>query len=152
MNNYPKVYLLLLLFIFLSACQDSETDTNSWDACFSCTVDSWTGDFAGTCDYFDAATNSTVNDLPFNLTIEETASEYFTVYIIVPNYYSATISGEFSNPNYISFGGSSVSLSANLYSKESQFRLTGSSKKYHMKVDSLVIDQVLNFESLKQVE
>lgn len=151
MFTYLKKYLLLIFIFLITSCQNNDTETSPWKACFTCTTESWVGDYSGTCEYFDAATNSTTTNLPFNLTIEQTATDYLTAYIQVSNYYSTSISGEFTNPNYISFGGSSSSLSANMYLQGDLFRLTGSSKKYHFKTDSIVIDQVINFESLKQV-
>ena len=148
---HPKIYYLFLFSLLLVACQKKESDENKWDACYSCTVDSWVGEYSGTCEYFNANTNLTVKDISFTLTIEQTATEYLTAYIVVPNYYSTSISGDFNTPNYISFGASSSSLDATMYTSGTQFRLTGNSKKFHYKTDSLIIDEVINFESLKNL-
>ena len=144
--------LSLLIFIFIVAFTDCKKDENSgdnWENCYSCTADNWVGWYSGTANYFNAINNTTVSGLSVSVRVEETATDYLTVYLTVPVYYSATVSGSFSSPYVLSFGGSSTSIAALMYIKDNQFRLTGNSKKYHYKVDSLIIEQVINFETYK---
>jgi hypothetical protein len=59
------------------------------------------------------------------------------------------VSGDFSNPYIISFAGSGSSVTATMYVKDGELKLSGSSKKFHYKVDSLIIDQIVTFETFK---
>ena len=147
--NYT-IFFVVLLFLFSGwACKDKEEDKNTWVSCYTCTIDSWTGIFEGTTSYFDASTMNDVEDLDITIEFEETASDYLTAYINVPNYFSTAISGEWNSPYSISFAGSNSSLVATLHEKDGDLRLAGNAKKFHFKVDSLIVDEVINFEVYK---
>lgn len=142
------VFIVIILLAITSGC-DKKEETDAWSTCYSCTIDSWTGDFSGTTNYFDAQSNSTVEGLEISIEFEETGTDYLTAYVVVPNYYSASISGELSSTYSISFSGTSSSITATIYSKDNEIRINGNSKRYHFKVDSVVIDEVINFEAYK---
>jgi len=145
------ILLFFFVLLFLYNCKKEE-DTDDWSNCHTCTVESWKGVFSGKTEHFDAQSGITASDLNITIEFEETATDYLSAYIIVPNYYSATISGDLANTYSVSFAGTSSSISATLYTKDNVLRLNGNSKKFHYKVDSLVIDEVINFEIYKEVE
>lgn len=141
--------LFLLLVTVSVACKEKEGDKNGWTVCNSCTIESWKGTFSGASSYFDAATLSTAENIEITIDFEETATDYLTAYVAVPNYFNATISGELSSSYSISFAGSTSSLNATMQTKEEALKLSGTVKKFHMKIDSLVIDEVVSFEATK---
>lgn len=133
----------------LPACTDKENDDGGWSVCSDCTIDSWIGTFEGTATFFDGSNLSTEDGLEMTIRFEETGADYLTAYIITPNYYSTTLSGELNTGYSVSFAGSGASLSATLYKKEGMLKITGTSKKFHYKIDNLVIDESITFESIK---
>lgn len=137
------------MLIFSPACDDKDKDDDGWVVCADCTIGSWTGTFAGTATYFNGSNLISTEGVEMTIRFEETGTDYLSAYIVAPNYYSATLSGELNTPYAISFAGSSASLTATLYQKEGSLRIAGSSKKFHYKVDSLVIDESITFEALK---
>ncbi len=149
-NNIGLLVLIFSVFVpGFSGCKKEKATTADWQNCYSCTAGDWIGWYTGTADYYNALTNTTHSGLTVSVRVEETATDYMSVYITVPNCYSASISGDFVSPYILSLGGTSSSIDAIMYKKDNQFRLTGNSKKFHHKVDSLVIEEVLNFETLK---
>ena len=58
--------------------------------------------------------------------------------------------GDFASPDIISFAGSSSSLSVTMYIKDGELILTGNTKKFHYKQDTLVVDQIVTFETIKK--
>ena len=150
--SYTIFFVVLLLVMGSWACKDKEEDKNNWISCYSCSIDSWTGIFEGTTSYFDADTVNVVEDLDITIEFEETASDYLTAYINVPNYFSTAISGEWNSPYSISFAGSNSSLVATLHEKDGDLRLAGNAKKFHFKVDSLIVDEVISFEVYKRTQ
>lgn len=141
---------IIILIFFISCSKENEEDDDGWNSCYSCTVDSWTGEFSGTCSYSDLNNNTNAQNLPVTITIEETAQDYLFVSINVVNYYSTSVSGELVVSDIVSFAGSGSSFTSSMYIKENELKLSGNSKKFHYKNDTiLVIDEVINFEILK---
>jgi len=152
MYNHSKIVVSICIFLLflpsIIGCSEKEKD-DGWDKCYDCTVDSWLGTFAGTCDYFNYNTNVTKNNLSITIEIVETAPDYLEVKINVPQYYSTTIYGDLISSHLISFSGSSSSVSSTLYKNEQSLKMTGNSKKYHYQADTLVLEEVVNFDILK---
>lgn len=147
-----KVFFLMMFsFIIFASCdKDNEEDSSDgWGNCYDCTAASWEGNYSGSCDYFDVGLNEYTYDLPATIEVEETAEDYLSVYINVPNYYSATISGQLQSPYLISIASSTASLSASMYVKEGDYKLTGNSKKFVTVDDSTVITKSITFDILK---
>ena len=150
MNTRITISFVAIASLMLCpACSDKDKDENSWATCYDCTLDSWTGIFEGNATYFDASTLVEVDGLDITIEFEETATNYLTAYVSVPNYYSSTISGAWTSPYSISFAGSGSSIVATLYNQGGEFMLNGNAKKFHYKVDSLIIDEVVSFEAYK---
>jgi len=151
-----KKHLLFLLLsfglLFFVSCTKENEEDDGWSNCQSCTIESWKGEFSGKAEHFDAQTDITTNNLNLTIEFEETATDYLTAYILIQNYYSATLSGDLATTYSVSFAGSNSSISATLYTKDNQLRLSGNSKKFHYKVDNLVIEEVINFELYKDIE
>jgi len=154
-----KALLAALIFIFVfTNCNKDEDEDDGWNKCYSCSFNSWRGDYSGTCAYADQ--NNNINDmsgLPITITIDSAGVNYLSVLINVENYYSTNISGQFIDPSIVNMAGSSSSFAASLYVKESQMKLSGNSKKFHIEeviengqtVDRIVYDEVITFEILK---
>ena len=152
MHNLSKyvffVCIFSLLLLLIIGCSEKEEE-DGWDKCHDCTVGSWLGVFSGTCDYFNYNSNLTQNDLPITIEISETAPEYLEVKISVPQYYNSTIYGDLISSPIISFAGSGSSVTSTLYKNGQSLKITGNSKKYHYESDTLVMEEVVNFELLK---
>ncbi len=149
-TNIQKVlFPFLLAILIFCSCNKNEDENSGWVNCTSCTVDSWVGEYSGTGDYSNYNNNTEMKGVAVDITVEETATDYLTIYFHVPNLYSATVSGDLSSPYIISFAGSSSSFTGTMFIKDGELKLTGNSKKFHYKVDSLIIDQVVTFETNK---
>lgn len=132
----------------LPSCIKEDTG-NEWAVCYECTIDSWIGEYEGTANHFNGSSNSNTENLPMTVRIEETGNNYLTAYIIVPNFYSTTLSGEFTNSYSVSFASSGSSLNATIYEFDKTFKLTGSSKKFEYKAGELVINESISFDAPK---
>lgn len=149
-TNIRKVlFPLLLTSFFFIGCDKNKKEGDGWENCTECTMASWVGEYAGSGDYSNYNNNTQLQNLEVSIIIEETADDYLTIYMSVPNTYSTTVSGDFSGSYIISFAGSGSSITATMFMKEGELKLTGNSKKFHYKVDSLIIDQVVTFETFK---
>ncbi len=149
-TNIHKVlfYLLSLSFIFIG-CEKDKEDNSGWENCLECTTKSWVGEYSGKGDYSNFNNNTEMKDADVFINIEETANDYLTIYLHVPSLYTATVSGDLSSSYIVSFAGSSSSVTATMFIKDGELKLTGSARKFHYKVDSLIIDQVVTFETFK---
>ncbi|MEZ5197168.1 MAG: hypothetical protein R2764_12405 [Bacteroidales bacterium] len=149
--KYKLFFIISISFFFASSCDKEEEPDPSegWGNCYDCTATSWVGNYSGSCDYYDVGLNEYTHDLPATINIEETAPDYLNVFINVPNYYSATISGQLQSPYLLSIASSTASFSASMYVKEKDYRLSGNSKKFVMVSDSVVITESITFEILK---
>jgi hypothetical protein len=141
----------LLIILVFSKCKEDEEASDGWSNCLDCTVTEWVGNYEGTGDFFDYTSNSTTNGIPVSVEIEETAPEYLTVYFHSPNYLSVTISGSLVSNYIISFAGSGSSVTATLNVRDQDYKLSGNAKKFHYHSDSLVMDEMVNFEVLKNI-
>lgn len=141
------VFLLATSFIF-PACDKNNENNDGWKNCTECTIESWIGSYTGKGDFINLNNNAEVKDVDVSINIEQTATDYLTIYFQAPNIYSATVSGDFSSSDIVFFAGSSSSISATMFIKDGKLKLTGNSKKYHYKADSLVVDQVITFETI----
>ena len=147
--NFRQIFLFFLL-AFLISCNDKTEENDGWLVCTECNLDSWLGAYSGTASHYNAALNKTVENLNIDIEIEKTATDYFTVYIKLPqqNYY-ATLSGDFVQSHAISFASSTRSVNATMLVKENQFRLTGNSKKFQVTSDTTIIKEVVEFDVYK---
>ncbi|MCB2220961.1 MAG: hypothetical protein KQI35_11245 [Bacteroidetes bacterium] len=143
------IFIFTMVALFIVACTKEKDDSNGWSSCFDCTLDSWTGSFTGKTSFYNAVNNSTEEELDITIEVMETGTNYLTISVQVPNHYSANVSGELLSGYSVSFAGSSNSFSATLYKKDDQLQLVGNAKRFHYKVDSLIIERVINFETLK---
>jgi len=148
---------IIISLFFLSCSKNNEEDNDDWNKCYNCTFDSWKGEFEGTCSYSDLNNNNDMKNLPITITLDSTGENYFYVSIIVVNYYSTNLSGEFVDPSIVNFASSNSSFSSSIYTKDSELKLSGNSKKFHKETEIInndtivitVIDEVVNFETLK---
>lgn len=146
-----KVLFCCLLSVFIfSACDKNENEGDGWTNCTECNTESWVGEYSGTGDYSDFNNNTTMDNVDVSIVVEETATDYLTVYFHAPQVYSATVSGDLKSPDIVSFASSGSSFTATMFIKDNELKLTGSSKKFHYKNDTiLIIDQVVTFETIK---
>jgi hypothetical protein len=152
LNTRLTISLFAVVSFFLCpACSDEDKEDSNWGTCYDCTLDSWIGAFSGTATHFNASTLVEVDGLDITIEFEETATDYLTAYVSVPNYFSATISGAWTSPYSISFAGSGSSIFATIYKQGEDLMLNGNAKKFHYKVDSLIIDEVVNFDVYKTI-
>ena len=144
----------IIILVFCLSCNKDDDDNDGWSSCYSCNIDSWKGEFSGTCSYSDLHNNNNdEQNLPITITLDSTGENYFYVSINVVNYYSTNLSGEFIDPSIVNFASSNSSFSSSMYIKDSELKLIGNSKKFHKEmvdtVEVTVIDEVINFETLK---
>lgn len=151
MNTGKLQYVFLFFLIFnMVSCTDDKEEDDGWDICTECDFESWLSIYNGTASHYNVNTNKTVENLGIEIEIEETATDYLTVYIKVPEQsYSATLSGDFVTPYSISFASSSKSVSATIYVKENQLRLSGNSKIFSVQSDTVILKEVVNFDVYK---
>lgn len=156
MKNFKQMksklfYFALFFVVALFACNDDdETDSSDcWSNCYDCTASSWSGIYSGECDYYDVSANEYLYNLPATIEIQETAPDYLSVFVNVPNAYSTTISGQLQSNYLISIASSNASFSATLYVKENEFKLSGNSKKFIMGSDSTVYTESITFDIIK---
>ena len=151
MNTGKFCYIFLFFFLLLLvSCNDKAEENDGWQVCVECDFDSWLGLYNGTASHYTVASNKTVEGLAIDIEIEETASDYFTIYIKLPqqNYY-ATLSGDFIQPYAISFASTTRSITATMMVRENQLRLTGNSKKFEVASDSTIFKEVVEFDVYK---
>ena len=146
-----KVLVCCLLSVFIfSACDKNENEGDGWTNCIECNTESWVGEYSGTGDYSDFNSNTEIDNVEVSIVIEETATDYLTVYFQAPQVYSSTVSGDIKSPDIVSFASSGSSFTATMFIKDNELKMTGSSKKFHYKNDTiLIIDQIVTFESIK---
>ena len=150
--RHTFIPIMTAAILFMSGCGDKEDSGDSWHTCSECTLASWIGNFSGKATYYDAIVANEEKDLDINVTFQETGTDYLTVSINVPNYFSATISGELTSSYSISFAGSGTSVFGTLYARNgegNEFRFSGNAKKFHFKGDELVVDEVVTFDVYK---
>jgi len=109
--------MLLLSFIF-TGCEKNKKDDSGWKNCLECTTESWIGEYSGKCEYNNYNNNTVVSDADVTINIEETATDYLTIYVQVPSLYSTTVSGDLSSSYIVSFAGSGSSVTATMYIKK----------------------------------
>jgi hypothetical protein len=145
--SYKLLFFLLLLLV---SCNDKAEENDGWEICTECDLDSWLGLFSGTASHYTATSNTTLQGKAIDIEIEETGSEYFTVYVRIPqqNYY-ATLSGNFVQPYAIDFASSTKSINATMLVKGDQLRLSGNSKSFQVNSDTTFIKEVVSFDILK---
>lgn len=146
--NLNKITILLFIslgLVILSACKKDESN-ESWNSCYSCSIDSWTGSWKGTASVFNAQTNNTTDGFDVNVEISETGTNYLTISITIPNQYSSTLSGELLTGYSISFASSNNSFDGTLFRKDGEFKISGNAKKFYYKVNELVIETVVTFD------
>jgi len=146
--NFKIVTCLLFLLLFAKCSKDDNND-DKWKYCTSCTLDSWIGEFTGTGNYNNLNNNNSASNVPVTITIEETAPDYLTVNFQSPDYMSLNVSGDPESAYIISFAGSNTSVTSTLYTKDGVLRMNGNAKKFHIKTDTLVTDEIINFEAFK---
>jgi hypothetical protein len=147
-SKVNKVLFFLVAIIFIiPACEKNNENDDGWKNCTECTIDSWIGEYTGKGDFNNLNNNSIKKNVDVFITIEQTAIDYLTVYFQSPSNFSVTVSGDLASPDIISFAGSSSSFTATMFIKDGVLKLTGNAKKFHYKVDSLVVDQVITFET-----
>jgi len=152
-TGYKLQYILRLvvfsMLIFdIEGCK-KDVDEEDWRACYNCSFSAWIGSFEGTASYYNGASNSNTDNLQVTVDVMETGENYLTISVQVPNNYYATNSGELTGGYYVNMAGSGNSLSASLYKKDNQIKISGSAKIYHYKVDEIIIDKVVSFDAVK---
>ncbi len=135
--------------LFMAGCGDKDKTGDNWKTCSDCTLESWVGSFSGEGIYYDAALGDEAPGLEVTVVFQATGTNYLTASINVPNYFSTTVSGEMVSPYSISFAGSSSSITGTMYkkySRDGEYKFSGSAKKFHFKGDDLIVDEVVTFD------
>jgi hypothetical protein len=142
--------VLFLSFLFvLVSCSKEEDENTDWQSCQDCAIGSWRGVYRGPANFYDAIQMNSFDDLEATITINETGENYLTASILVPGYYSATLSGDLTSTYSVSFAGSNASFSATLLKKDGLLKLNGNSKKFQIKVGNVIVEEVVNFDVQK---
>ena len=143
-------FLIAISFVFLfSQCKKEET--SSWSPCVNCDISAWEGTFDGTGVYFQELDSTSQNDVATTVSIENTSGTMLKVKIDSDNLFSSTtMVSKTDNSNVIALAGSNSSISLTLTKKDNDLRISGTSKKYHLNIDTvLVIDYSLSFDVIK---
>ncbi len=135
--------------IILSSCSKENKDEDTWSNCYDCNLQSWTGNYSGSASFYNAENNDTKEGLGVTVQVTETGTNYLSISLNIPNYYSSTVSGELLSGYSVSFAGSNNSFNGTLYQKDGQLKISGNAKKFHYKVNELVIERVVTFEVIK---
>ncbi len=152
MQRIIKTVFPLVVLLLLWGC--GKTDNRQWVFCDGCSLSVWEGDYSGDGTYYNRA-NGTNGDkkIPVSVSIELTGEQSLKGSIsskdIIPFEFSGT---KTDSDYYFSYAGSTQSVSLNLYKSDSDYKLTGTAKRYHVKNDSVVVDESLSFEVIKKAE
>ena len=138
------------LIILFTTCKKDDPD-DGWEACLDCDITSWIGTFKGTAEFKDYVSGSTTSGLSITITITEISDNYLSVQINIPNYYSATLSGNYVGTYSISLASSNYSFSGNMQKKDNSLRLIGESKYFIIKVNEIITKKIAVFEAEKQI-
>lgn len=144
------LFSLLLILIF-EQCKEPEED---WSFCEGCPIESWTGDYSGSGSYYEEASNSIIDDVEVQLTIENPLGNQFKIQVLSPDYYSQTFFSSKSDSNYyFDIAGESSSIHLSLYKKSDGYKINGVAKKFHWEwvyepdtAYILIPDHTLSFE------
>ncbi|GAB4322274.1 MAG: hypothetical protein Kow00127_14900 [Bacteroidales bacterium] len=143
-----RTLILCLMVLIHFACQ-KDSDENDWKNCTGCSTGNWLGAWSGPAEHFDAHTSETTSGLTAQLEINETGTDYLTLSFQIPGVFSTTLSGEVHPGDNISLASTSASVLGTLYVNGAQYKIEGTAKKFHYKVDSLIIDQVVTFQAFR---
>lgn len=146
---WVSIFCLGTVLIFTTCKKDDPDD--GWESCLDCTITSWVGTYTGTAEYKDFVAGSTTSGLPITIEVAEVGDNYLQVYIHIPNYYSTTVSGNYVGSYSISLASTSNSFTGTMQIKDNTLRLIGDSKYYVEKLDELIIEEVVVYETLKQI-
>jgi len=149
MKTLSFCMLLILLTPGPAGCKkDDEPD---WESCYSCTMSSWTGSFKGEGNVYDASSGTTQGGVGITLTFGESGDQYLTAHVVVNGYLNLTLSGSLYVHHSISFASSQSSLSATLYEKDGQLKLSGTVKTFTQSGNGdPELDQSVSFEAMKE--
>lgn len=145
-------FLGIILLIFLGQCKEPEED---WSFCEGCPIESWTGDYSGSGSYYEEATNSIVDGVDVQLTIENPSANQFNIQVLSPDYYSQSFYSSKSDSNYyFDLAGENNSIHLSLYQRSDGYKINGVAKKYHWEwvhepdtsYQILIPDHTLSFE------
>ncbi|MCF8369557.1 MAG: hypothetical protein K9G76_10980 [Bacteroidales bacterium] len=151
MNSTPRsvIVKLLLISVLFFSCDKKEDEGNGWESCLDCTVQSWLGNFSGLGEYKHLNSGNVVSGVQVSVEIVEISENYIQVKIQSPNYYSATIYGNFVGSYSISIASSTKSFSGSLQKKENTLKLIGEAKEYVEKVNGIEVVKRIVFEASK---
>jgi len=151
MNKLIVLLILVASFLLFSQCKKDE---ENWASCSDCELKVWVGTFNGNGVYYQEVDSTSKIDVATNVIIENTNNTMLKVFVESDNLYSSTtFVNKNDNLSYIELAGSSSSLSLTLTKKDNDYRLSGTSKKYHYEGDTLlIIDYSLSFDVIKVVE
>jgi hypothetical protein len=148
--KYSIVIPVIVQLVFCSGCNTKDESSNDWKNCYECTTSSWIGKFSGTGNYTKLSDHTSVEGRPVSIEIEETSPDYLFVNFNSPNYISAAIYGSLESNYIISFAGSGSSITASLDIRDQDLKLSGTVKTFHTQADSIVTDELINFETYKE--
>jgi len=149
--NRLIVLILMGTILLFSQCKKEE---ENWTPCTDCELEVWVGTFDGSGVYYQEVDSTSKIDVATKVIIENTNNTMLKVNVNSDNLYSSiSFVNKNNNLSYIELAGSNSSLSLTLTKKDNDYRLSGTSKKYHYDGDTLlVIDYSLSFEVLKVIE
>jgi len=138
--------LLIFTFALINSCSEKAEKVDEWSDYSSCDIEDWIGIYNGKASHYHNTTNETTENLDIEIEVEQTATNYLCVYLRIENLYTTTLCGDFADPYSISFASSSSSISATMYLKDYQLKLSGNSKKFVQNNDTTVYKETINFE------
>lgn len=144
-----SIFCLGIVLLFTTCKKDDPND--GWESCFDCDITSWLGTYKGTAEFKDYVAGSTTSGLPVTITVTEISENYLSVQVNIPNYYAATLSGNYVGTYSISLASSNYSFSGSMQKKDNSLRLIGESKYFIIKVDEIITKEIAVFEAEKQI-
>lgn len=149
-----KLNIILLLFILGTLFSQCKKDEEDWTYCLDCEPAEWVGYYEGTGNYYRESDSTNIMDVPTEITIDSISEIKLRVTIVADKYFSSTtMIYKDNNDYYVEVAGSSKSLSLSLSKRGNEYKLSGTSKRYHYEHDTiLIIDQSHSFETFKVQE
>ena len=116
-----------------------------------CELVEWVGNFEGTGEYYNDNPPITEYDVPVHISIENISGTQLKTTVKAGDKIQETFTTSKNDNNYYyTVPGSDKSLSLNLSKRSSDFKLTGTVKKYRSKSDSIIVDKSISFVVYKQ--
>ena len=151
MHAVKRAFFFLVFLVFIWGCNKNNED---WMFCNGCDLSVWEGSYTGEGVYYNRLNGDNNQEkVPVAITIELLGGQSFKGTISSKDIVSFSFTGTKTDTDYyFNLAGSNQSVTLNLYKSSDKYKLTGTAKRYHIKNDTVVIDESLSYEVIKDSE